>query len=104
MSGRRLATRNALEPALHHRSAGRAQGVQGHHRGHDARRAAARPPGARLHAGVPRLARRTRATPIALTDTGEDWSRRDGSPETELKDFGAVLMRKAPPFDMEYVA
>jgi len=66
MSGRRLATRNALEPALHHRSAGRAQGVQGHHRGHDARRAAARPPGARLHAGVARLARRTGAAVVPV--------------------------------------
>ena len=45
-----------------------------------------------------------RATRIALTDNDEDWFRRDGSGERALKDFGAVLMRKDPPFDMEYVA
>ncbi len=45
-----------------------------------------------------------RATRIALTDNDEDWFRRDGSGEHALKDFGAVLMRKDPPFDMEYVA
>jgi glutathione synthase len=44
------------------------------------------------------------ATRIALTDNDEDWFRRDGSAQTALKDFGAVLMRKDPPFDMEYVA
>jgi glutathione synthase len=43
-------------------------------------------------------------TRIALTDNDEDWFRRDGSAQTALKDFGAVLMRKDPPFDMEYVA
>ncbi|HEX5093049.1 MAG TPA: glutathione synthase [Burkholderiales bacterium] len=45
-----------------------------------------------------------RAARIALTDNDEDWFRRDGHAESELKDFGAVLMRKDPPFDMEYVA
>jgi glutathione synthase len=45
-----------------------------------------------------------RATRMALTDNDEDWFRRDGSGERALKDFGAVLMRKDPPFDMEYVA
>ncbi|MDA1116999.1 MAG: glutathione synthase [Proteobacteria bacterium] len=45
-----------------------------------------------------------RAVHIALTDNDEDWYRRDGSAERALKDFGAVLMRKDPPFDMEYVA
>ncbi|MGH8687569.1 MAG: glutathione synthase [Burkholderiales bacterium] len=44
------------------------------------------------------------ATRIALTDNDEDWYRRDGGGEQALKDFGAVLMRKDPPFDMEYVA
>ncbi len=43
-------------------------------------------------------------TRIALTDNDEDWYRPDGSAERELKEFGAVLMRKDPPFDMEYVA
>jgi glutathione synthase len=45
-----------------------------------------------------------RATRIALTDNDEDWFRRDGTAQSALKDFGAVLMRKDPPFDMEYVA
>jgi glutathione synthase len=43
-------------------------------------------------------------TRIALTDNDEDWYRRDGSAERALAEFGAVLMRKDPPFDMEYVA
>jgi glutathione synthase len=47
---------------------------------------------------------RASATRIALTDNDEDWFRRDGSAARELKEFGAVLMRKDPPFDMEYVA
>jgi glutathione synthase len=41
---------------------------------------------------------------LALTDNDEDWFRRDGTAQTALQDFGAVLMRKDPPFDMEYVA
>jgi glutathione synthase len=45
-----------------------------------------------------------RATRLALTDNDEDWFRRDGTVETALRDFSAVLMRKDPPFDMEYVA
>lgn len=45
-----------------------------------------------------------RATRIALTDNDEDWFRRDGSSEQALQEFDAVLMRKDPPFDMEYVA
>jgi glutathione synthase len=44
------------------------------------------------------------ATRIALTDNDEDWFRRDGSSEQALQEFDAVLMRKDPPFDMEYVA
>jgi glutathione synthase len=44
------------------------------------------------------------ATRLALTDNDEDWFRRDGTAQTALQDFGAVLMRKDPPFDMEYVA
>jgi glutathione synthase len=44
------------------------------------------------------------AARLALTDNDEDWYRRDGSGERALRDFGAVLMRKDPPFDMEYVA
>ncbi len=51
---------------------------------------------------------RVRAMPIALVP-GADlhehaWWRESGPPvEAPLKDFGAVLMRKDPPFDMEYV-
>ncbi|MGD9953457.1 MAG: glutathione synthase [Burkholderiales bacterium] len=45
-----------------------------------------------------------RATRLALTDNDEDWYRRDGTAERALPAFGAVLMRKDPPFDMEYVA
>jgi glutathione synthase len=44
------------------------------------------------------------ATRLALTDNDEDWYRRDGSAARALQDYGAVLMRKDPPFDMEYVA
>jgi glutathione synthase len=45
-----------------------------------------------------------RATRLGLTDNDEDWYRRDGTAERALPEFGAVLMRKDPPFDMEYVA
>ena len=51
--------------------------------------------------GGPVTAKTTR---IALTDNDEDWFRRDGHAQSALRDFGAVLMRKDPPFDMEYVA
>ncbi|HEX7750682.1 MAG TPA: glutathione synthase [Bordetella sp.] len=57
-----------------------------------------------IEAGVVRV----RAMPIALVP-GADlhehaWWRESGPPvEAPLKDFGAVLMRKDPPFDMEYV-
>ena len=44
------------------------------------------------------------ATRLALTDNDEDWYRSDGSAERALAEYGAVLMRKDPPFDMEYVA
>jgi glutathione synthase len=45
-----------------------------------------------------------RATPISLSDDDEDWYRPHGSVVEPLKAFGAVLMRKDPPFDMEYVS
>ena len=57
-----------------------------------------------IEAGIVRV----RAMPIALV-SGADlhehaWWRESGPPvEAPLKDFGAVLMRKDPPFDMEYV-
>jgi glutathione synthase len=49
--------------------------------------------------------RRTAARVVALTVTGDnaDWYREDGVEERALADFAAVLMRKDPPFDMEYV-
>ena len=58
-----------------------------------------------IEAGIVRV----RAMPIALVP-GADlhehaWWRESGPPvEAPLKDFGAVLMRKDPPFDLEYVA
>jgi glutathione synthase len=49
-----------------------------------------------------------RATPIELKTGadlhGHDWWRESGAASDQpLADFGAVLMRKDPPFDMEYV-
>jgi glutathione synthase len=43
------------------------------------------------------------ATRIHLTDNDEDWYRRDGHAQRALAWFDAVLMRKDPPFDLEYV-
>jgi glutathione synthase len=40
---------------------------------------------------------------IHLTGRKPAWYRADKPAMTPLKDFGAVLMRKDPPFDMEYV-
>jgi glutathione synthase len=45
-----------------------------------------------------------RATRLSLTEDDEDWYRPHESADTPLADFDAVLMRKDPPFDMEYVA
>jgi len=44
------------------------------------------------------------ATRISLTDNDEDWYRPHESVVEPLQAFGAVLMRKDPPFDMEFVA
>ena len=44
------------------------------------------------------------ATRISLTGDDQDWYRTHESSERSLRDFDAVLMRKDPPFDMEYVA
>ena len=46
----------------------------------------------------------TGATRITLTDNDEDWYRPHETSARALVDFDAVLMRKDPPFDMEYVA
>lgn len=40
---------------------------------------------------------------ISLTDNDEDWYREHESAGRALDGFGAVLMRKDPPFDLEYV-
>jgi glutathione synthase len=40
---------------------------------------------------------------ISLTDNDEDWYRTHESETRALKSFGATLMRKDPPFDLEYV-
>ncbi len=44
------------------------------------------------------------ATRISLTDNDEDWYRPHETVVEPLQAFGAVLMRKDPPFDMEYVS
>jgi len=44
------------------------------------------------------------ATRISLTDNDEDWYRPHESATEPLKAFGATLMRKDPPFDMEFVS
>jgi glutathione synthase len=43
------------------------------------------------------------ATRISLTDSDEDWYRAHATAERALREFDAVLMRKDPPFDLEYV-
>ncbi|MFO1303090.1 MAG: glutathione synthase [Burkholderiales bacterium] len=44
-----------------------------------------------------------RARPIEVFDDNHDWYRAGDGSLRELKDFSAVVMRKDPPFDMEYV-
>jgi glutathione synthase len=44
------------------------------------------------------------ATRLSLSDNDEDWYRAHETETRALKDFSAVLMRKDPPFDLEYVA
>ena len=47
----------------------------------------------------------TRGRAVALTLSGDnnDWYREGDVDERALKDYAAVVMRKDPPFDMEYV-
>jgi len=45
-----------------------------------------------------------RATRLSLTDNDEDWYRGHETETRTLQSFGAALMRKDPPFDLEYVA
>jgi glutathione synthase len=40
---------------------------------------------------------------LSLTDNDEDWYRGHETAERRLADFSATLMRKDPPFDLEYV-
>src|SRR5436309_14710423 len=44
------------------------------------------------------------AARLSLTDNDEDWYRKHESQIRPLAEFGAVLMRKDPPLDLEYVA
>jgi len=46
---------------------------------------------------------RARAARLTLSDDDHHWYQADEPEERALKDFAAVLMRKDPPFDMEYV-
>jgi glutathione synthase len=46
---------------------------------------------------------RAKATPLALAADDHHWYTEGEPEERALKDFAAVLMRKDPPFDMEYV-
>jgi glutathione synthase len=46
---------------------------------------------------------RARAVPLALRPDDHDWYTEGDPEERALKDFAAVVMRKDPPFDMEYV-
>ena len=46
---------------------------------------------------------RARAVPLALRPDNRDWYTEGEPEERALKDFAAVVMRKDPPFDMEYV-
>jgi glutathione synthase len=44
-----------------------------------------------------------RARPLELSSNDHDWYKAGDSEERDLNDYAAVLMRKDPPFDMEYV-
>lgn len=44
-----------------------------------------------------------RASRLHLTGAAPDWYRLDAASDTPLEQFDVVLMRKDPPFDMEYV-
>jgi glutathione synthase len=46
---------------------------------------------------------RARAVPLALRSDNHDWYTEGEPEERALRDFAAVVMRKDPPFDMEYV-
>lgn len=44
-----------------------------------------------------------RALPLTLTGRRDDWYRAGDTIEWDVPEFSAVLMRKDPPFDMEYI-
>ena len=46
---------------------------------------------------------RARVRPITLTGETPEWFTEDAAQDMALADFGAVLMRKDPPFDAEYI-
>ena len=46
---------------------------------------------------------RAQVRPITLTGRTPDWFAEDAAQDVALADFGAVLMRKDPPFDAEYI-
>src|SRR5262247_178929 len=46
---------------------------------------------------------RARATPLTLFPGDHDWYAAGAPEERSLKEFAAVMMRKDPPFDMEYL-
>jgi glutathione synthase len=46
---------------------------------------------------------RARARPLEVRDDDHDWYREGEPVSRRLADFAAVMMRKDPPFDMEYV-
>src|SRR4029450_9324070 len=46
---------------------------------------------------------RARAVPLELRADNQDWYTEGEAEERPLRDFAAVVMRKDPPFDMEYV-
>ncbi|MBN9406809.1 MAG: glutathione synthase [Burkholderiales bacterium] len=46
---------------------------------------------------------RAQVRPIQLTGRTPDWFAEEPAQDMALKDFGAVLMRKDPPFDAEYI-
>jgi glutathione synthase len=44
-----------------------------------------------------------RARPVSVRNDLEDWFTLDAAHTRPLADFGVILMRKDPPFDMEYI-
>jgi len=48
-------------------------------------------------------ATRARVVPLTLEPDDHDWYAEGPAEDRALKDFAAVMMRKDPPFDMEYV-